>query len=85
MPNHERTIIDPEWVRDVSTRVYKMRLEDSSGGGPGAVARMIEKDKDEGQKLRGRAGSYDALTKAYVKALGVEAPRVVVVKGAGRG
>ncbi len=57
----------PEQIRDLSVEVYKMRLEDSS---PGGVARMLEKDDDDGAKMRGRAASYDKLTRAYLKVLG---------------
>jgi hypothetical protein len=57
----------PEQIRDLSVEVYKMRLEDSSLGG---VSRMLEKDDDDGAKMRGRAASYDKLTRAYLKVLG---------------
>jgi hypothetical protein len=50
-------------IRDLSVRVYKLRLEASSKG---AVARMLAKDADGGEKLRGRAESYDPLTRAYL-------------------
>jgi hypothetical protein len=53
-------------VRDVSVAVYKLRLEASNKG---AVDRMLAKDGDDGQKLRDRAGSYDALTRVYLQVL----------------
>jgi hypothetical protein len=56
-------------VREISIAVYKLRLEQSSEG---AVDRMLAKDCDEGQKLSNRASSYDPLTRAYMKVLGVE-------------
>lgn len=56
-------------IREISVAVYKLRLEASN---PGAIARMLKKDADEGQKLSGRAASYDPLTRAYLKVLGVE-------------
>ena len=56
-----------DFIRDVSVEIYKIRLEDKSGGGRGAVARMIEQDGDTGQKLRGRAASYDPLTRVYAR------------------
>lgn len=59
----------PTEVRNISVEVYKRRLEDSSGGGTGAVERMLAKDDDGGAKLRGRAASYDALTRAYLAVL----------------
>lgn len=36
----------------------------------GNVDRMIAKDEDGGKKLRGRAGQYDPLTRAYLEVLG---------------
>lgn len=59
-------------IRDISEKVYKLRLEQPSGGGPGAVKRMIEKDGDGGAKLRNRAGAYDQLTRLYLDVLGLE-------------
>lgn len=53
-------------VRDISEVVYRQRLEQDC---PGNIERMIAKDGDSGQKLRGRAGAYDTLTRAYLKAL----------------
>lgn len=58
-----------EYVRDISVEVYKLRLEDGYGSGPGAVKRMLKKDDDGGVKLRERAGSYDPLTRAYLAVL----------------
>lgn len=60
---------DPEYIRDISERVYRMRLEQDCDGN---VERMIAKDEDQGQKLRNRAASYDPLTRAYLKTLGFE-------------
>jgi hypothetical protein len=53
----------PERVRDVSEAVYRDRLS------PEALKLMIEKDADQGEKLRGRAASYDSLTRSYMRAL----------------
>lgn len=64
---------DPEYIRDLSVRAYRLRLEQEC---PGNVARMLEKDADDGTKLRGRAAAYDALTRAYLKVLGFEPPAV---------
>jgi len=75
---------DPEFVRDVSVEVYKLRLEDANG--PGAAERMLAADKrgeiDTGGKiiktkldLRGRASAYDPLTRAYFVALKIPKPR----------
>lgn len=72
MSKERAPTFDPEYIRDLSEKVYRERLEDTTGGGPGAVARMIEKDKDTGQKLRNRAGQYDSLTRSYLEALGVK-------------
>lgn len=61
-PNREPEF-DPERVRDVSEAVYREQL------GPKDVASMIEKDGDGGERLRARAGAYDALTKTYMRAI----------------
>ena len=53
-----------EQIRDISIQIYRMRLEANS---PGAFQRMIEKDGDDGSIMRGRAGAYDPLTRAYLK------------------
>ncbi|RPH48875.1 hypothetical protein EHM76_00295 [bacterium] len=53
----------PEEVRDISEKVYRVRLGDDD------VRRMLEKDDDGGKKLRSRAGSYDPLTRAYLAVL----------------
>lgn len=63
---------DAERVRDISEAVYKMRLEDTTGGGECAIARMIAKDKDTGEKLRNRAGAYDTLTRCYLRVFGAK-------------
>lgn len=68
---------DPEYIRDLSVTVYRRRLVDA--GGPDAPARMIEKDEDHGEKLRGRAAAYDPLTRAYLAALGFEPPQIPAV------
>jgi hypothetical protein len=58
---------DASLVRDLSEHVYRDLLEmDNSEG---AVDRMIEKDGDNGEKLRERAGSYDRLSRAYLRAM----------------
>lgn len=59
----------PDYIRDLSEQVFRIRLEQDC---PGNVARMIEKDEDSGEKLRNRAAAYDPITRAYLKAMGVE-------------
>lgn len=54
---------DQEFVRDISEAVYRERL------GAADAAAMIEKDGDQGQKLRERAASYDSMTRSYIRAL----------------
>jgi hypothetical protein len=66
---------DPEYIRDLSERVYRIRLEQDCAGN---VARMLAKDaekdpEDGGKKLRNRAGQYDPLTRVYLDVLGFEA------------
>lgn len=70
MTGKERKTFDPELIRNISERVCRIKLNHSSGGGPGAVERMIAKDEDNGEKLRNRAGAYDPITRAYLEALG---------------
>lgn len=60
---------DPNYIRDLSEKVYRLRLEQES---PGNVVRMIAKDRDNGEKLRNRAAAYDPITRAYLKAIGIE-------------
>lgn len=54
----------PEKVREISVAVYRERLGDAD------TASMIEKDGDNGQKLRERAAAYDSLTRDYLRAMG---------------
>lgn len=69
MTKERKPTFDPEYIRDLSEQAYRLRLDQDC---PGNAVRMIEKDKDEGQKLRNRAGAYDPLTRAYLKVLGFE-------------
>jgi len=62
-PDDEPTTPDAKVVRDISERVYRERL------GKDATARMIGDDGDGGVKLRARAGSYDGLTRVYMRVL----------------
>jgi hypothetical protein len=66
MPREPKPTFDPTYIRDISEAVYRHQL------GAEDVQRMVEKDEDQGQKLRNRAGSYDQLTRAYLKALGFD-------------
>jgi hypothetical protein len=52
---------DPELVRDISERVYRLELGDDD------ARLMVEKDGAE--KLRRRAKQYDHLTRSYLKAI----------------
>lgn len=69
MTKEPKPTFDPTYIRDLSERVYRLRLEHDSVGN---VERMIAKDKDGGEKLRARAASYDPLTRAYLKVFGFE-------------
>jgi hypothetical protein len=62
----KKPTFDPGYIRDLSEKVYRDQL------GADDTARMIEKDKDGGEKLRNRAASYDSLTRSYLKVLGIE-------------
>jgi hypothetical protein len=76
MSKEQKPTWDAEYIRDISEKVYRLKLEDGSGGGTGAVQRMLEKDNDGGVKLRNRAGFYDQVTRAYLKVLGFEPPEL---------
>lgn len=78
MPREPKPTFDPEQIRDLSEKVYRLRLEQECAGN---VERMITKDEDSGKKLRNRAGSYDPLTRAYLEALGFEPPHMPAVVG----
>ncbi len=58
------------FVREISNKVYRIRLTQDSG--PNAVANMIGKDGDAGLKLNNRAGAYDGLTRVYLQAMEIE-------------
>ena len=51
---------DAELVRDISVEVYKERL------GPANLTKMLEERGAD--VLRANAGSYDGLTRAYLRA-----------------
>ena len=63
---------DPEYIRDLSEKVYRLALVRDNG--EGSPERMIANDEDSGEKLRNRAGAYDPLTRIYLKVLGFEPP-----------
>lgn len=63
-----RTKYDSNFIRDISEKVYKMRLRQESGSD--AVERMTAEDGDAGEKLRNRAVIYDGLTRVYLGVLG---------------
>ena len=75
-PAGRKQEFDPQLVADISERVYRRRLNDESG--PGADERMVAKDDDGGEKLRGRAKAYDPLTRAYMREIAA-APEMVSV------
>ena len=74
MAKERKPTFDPEHIRDISEKIYRMNLCLDSG--EGAPERMIEKDKDNGEKLRNRAEAYDKLTRSYLKVLGFEPPHI---------
>lgn len=62
--------VDHERIKDIAEAVYRDRL------GERDTARMIADDKDQGQKLRARAGIYVPLVAPFARAFGIEIPRV---------
>lgn len=72
MKREPKPTFDPEYVRNLSALVYRIRLEQECEGN---VERMLAKDAekdpaDGGKKLRNRAGQYDSITRAYLDVLG---------------
>lgn len=61
---------DPEFVRDVSEAVYRQRVGEED------IVRMIE--KHDAAFVRRNAGSYDTLTRAYLRTLRVTASLEIV-------
>jgi hypothetical protein len=53
---------DADRIRDISEAVFRERLGSDAKS-------MIEKDGDDGKKLRARAGAFDSLTRVYLKVL----------------
>ncbi len=62
--------MDKSRVLDIAEAVYRDRL------GERDTARMIQDDRDSGQKLRQRAKAYVPLVAPFCRALGVTIPRV---------
>lgn len=67
----------PEFIREISTKVYRLALAQGCGGNDpawrlAAADRMIEEDGDGGKKFNARAGAYDKTTRIYLEVLGVK-------------
>jgi hypothetical protein len=60
------------WRRAAAQLRKRIHLNKLSGGGSGAVERMIAKDKDQGQKLRGRAAIYDPIIRTALEVLKID-------------
>lgn len=56
----------PAQVSSLALQVYCVRLED---GNAGAVRRVLAEDKDNGQKMRGRAMAYAPIVRALLTIL----------------
>lgn len=56
----------PDQVSALALQVYCARLED---GNAGAVRRVLAEDKDNGQKIRGRAMAYAPIVRALLTIL----------------
>ena len=64
----------PEEIRDISVEVYKKLLAADAGSSDPEWKgreweRMVAKDGDKGQKLRGRAGAYDRVVRAVLEVI----------------
>lgn len=59
-----RREFDDEAITNISEVVYRLRLESGDLG-----ERMVREDKDDGAKLRARAGGYNSITRDVLKSL----------------
>lgn len=57
-----RKAFDDVAIRNLSEMVYRLRLEGND------AKTMVEKDGDNGEKLRSRSSSYDSLSRDYMRA-----------------
>jgi hypothetical protein len=70
----------PEILDPIVEGTYRIRLADDAGGLDAewrakAGDRMVEKDGDDGTKLRGRAAAYKMIVRAVLLAIDWEDPR----------
>lgn len=71
-------MVNREKIDDILVALYKVRLEDSTGGGDGAVHRMLEKDNDGGVKLRNRAQYYAPMLLALLDCTDIDVDAVTI-------
>lgn len=57
-------------IRNISEKIYRVFLERDSG--KGSPERMMERDRDKGQKLRARSGMYDHVVREVLVAIGMD-------------
>lgn len=67
MPARRQAEFDTEFVRDVSEAVYRDRV------GSDDITKMLDDPKRGPDYVRRTAGSYDTLTRAYLRTLKVTA------------
>lgn len=60
---------NPEFIRDLSERVYRKKLDSECGDGTADMPRDPKK-----MSIRDRAGAYDKLPRLYLDELGFKPP-----------
>ena len=67
--------LDPQYVRDISERIYRKKLDAECGDGTAAMtdadiaAGKVGRDGKPIMSIRTRAGAYDKLTRLYLSEL----------------
>jgi hypothetical protein len=60
---------NPEFIRDLSEKIYRKKLDHECGDGTSDMPR-----KPGAMSIRDRAGAYDKLTRLYLDELGFKPP-----------
>ncbi len=77
-------LVDTDIISEIALAVYKNRLDDLSGSGPGSVDRVLAEDNDGGVKLAGRSRSYQPIVRAVIVEMAALGYLDLVDRGAGQ-